>query len=341
MGACAQEHGDEAHDVLKWDRDSEGTEIMAVLSGEVWSDGPWRVNKAWGGCKPPLELYLTEDGDLYCSMTADLGLHADKNDHIGLLERRCSEIGAAFVYLSLSTDNPQTPWWQFYVRVVDLSASVHRLYQWALATSVELTYPHPVEEGTPALVIELLRSGLAHNLAGRRESAWLEVKSQRYETLVKEVPKSFRRAQQIELAQDVARFANSSEGGVLLIGFPEVDGLLPSPTPVPFDEQHLKSYQDTVQHFVYPLVEGLRMEMHPDGAGRYIVSVLVPPQREQQRPFLVRGVIVGEKYEGAFIGIVRRVGEGSVAIRIEEVHALLKMGSAWDSLAPRRDGSAG
>ncbi len=109
---------------------------------------------------------------------------------------------------------------------------------------------------------------------------------------------------------------------------------------MPFDEEHLKSYQDTIQYFVYPLVEGLRLETHAYGNNRYIVSILVPPQRHNQRPFLVRGVMVGDKYEGAFIGIVRRTGEASIAIRIEEVHALLKMGSACDNWKLHRDSTS-
>jgi hypothetical protein len=59
-----------------------------------------------------------------------------------------------------------------------------------------------------------------------------------------------------------------------------------------------------------------------------IILVLVPPQPEELKPFLVTGAIVGDRVEGAFISIVRRRGEHSIPISAPAIHASLAAGRA-------------
>lgn len=151
------------------------------------------------------------------------------------------------------------------------------------------------------------------------ENLWLDVKSADY---------NLRGARgQIEFGQDVARFANS-EGGIIILGVGEKkDGehaVIRKIHPIPnvISEDSRRGILDRV---VYPRIENLRVTNFPYGDG-HIVVVSVPPQPEHLKPFLVKGAIVGDKVEGAFVSIVRRRGEDSVIIDITEIHAMITKG---------------
>ncbi|MFF3443256.1 helix-turn-helix domain-containing protein [Streptosporangium sp. NPDC002721] len=155
------------------------------------------------------------------------------------------------------------------------------------------------------------------------ESLWIDVKSRDY--------MSGSRGE-IEFGQDVARFANSEEGGLLVLGVGEkkdgkgakIGKIHPIAKVIPEDQR-----RKILDKVVYPRIDGLRVanfpyqDKHGDG---YIVVVDVPPQPEHLKPFLVKGAIVEGKVEGAFIGIVRRRGEDSIPTDIAEIHAMMTKG---------------
>ncbi|MGY0004612.1 AlbA family DNA-binding domain-containing protein [Micromonospora sp. I033] len=172
---------------------------------------------------------------------------------------------------------------------------------------------------------DLLRSGKFNVLVGQPESATLEVKSQGY-TLDDEAGK-------IELAQDVARFANAEKGGVLVIGMrtKRIRGeeVISRITPVRNAPKNAPSrYRSTIDRRVYPPIDGLEVgavEVESNGS---IILVKVPPQPEELKPFIVHGAMVGGRSEGAFISIVRRRDEGSIPISGPAIHAWLSAGRA-------------
>jgi hypothetical protein len=168
----------------------------------------------------------------------------------------------------------------------------------------------------------LLRAGRASMLIGQEESQWLEVKSAPYD-LAKDHAK-------IELAQDAARFANAEVGGVLIVGArtrgrPEVVSAI---CPAPLRQLSASRYRATLDARVYPPIEGLHVETMDYGQGRGLLIVIVPPQPEALKPFLVHGALVGGRVEGAFISIVRRRGEGSIVTSAPAIHAMLVAGRA-------------
>lgn len=57
-----------------------------------------------------------------------------------------------------------------------------------------------------------------------------------------------------------------------------------------------------------------------------LVLVEVPPQPEELKAFLVSGAVVHGRVEGAFISIVRRRGEHSLAISPAGIHAAVPAG---------------
>jgi hypothetical protein len=166
----------------------------------------------------------------------------------------------------------------------------------------------------------LLRAGRASMLIGREESQWLEVKSAPYD-LTQEHDK-------IELAQDVARFANAEVGGALIVGArtrgrPEVISAI---NPLPLRQLSASRHGAVLDARVYPPVDGLHVETMDYGRDRGLLIVVVPPQPEVLKPFLVHGAVVRGRVEGAFISIVRRRGEGSIVTSAPAIHAMLVAG---------------
>lgn len=178
-----------------------------------------------------------------------------------------------------------------------------------------------------ASALDLARANRAELLVGLTESSWLEVKSQGYDLTGD--------AGRIELAQDVARFANGTCDGLLLIGLTakvkkgveRVTSIHPSAV-----EHDVPRYFKAVDQKVFPPVQDLVIENLPvrtlDGRSGHILAILVPAQPEESKPFLVHGAVVNGKVEGAFISIVQRRGEHSVPVRAEAIHSTLAAGRA-------------
>lgn len=170
-------------------------------------------------------------------------------------------------------------------------------------------------------VLRKLHAGLFDELVGEPETSWLEFKSSA--DLDSETGR-------VELARDVARFANSEKSGVLVIGLrtSRVDGIdiATKVTPVSAADHNCQRYLDIVDQRVYPPVRGL--EIYSIGAGKEhaIIVIIIPAQREQDKPFLVHGEVIDERTERVFFSIVRRRGESSIPVTAREVHALLAAG---------------
>lgn len=174
---------------------------------------------------------------------------------------------------------------------------------------------------------DLVRAGRADLLVGMDESDWLEAKSRPH--LVES------EAGRIELAQDIARFANGESPGLLVVGLTTkrrqgrdvITSVLPSR-----ERYDAGRYHRTLDQRIFPPVEGLIVETasvptngNSDG---HVLVFYVPAQPEELKPFLVHGAIVGDRVEGAFISIVRRRGEHSVPTRPESIHTALAAGRA-------------
>lgn len=171
-------------------------------------------------------------------------------------------------------------------------------------------------------VLALVKAGSAEVLLGQVETEWLEVKSQAYRLADD--------GQKIELAQDVARFANAEGGGVLLIGVKtkkvgDLD-VLRKVSPAPLDQLRPARYRKVIDRRVFPPVEGLQIEVHAASEQSGYLAIHIPPQPEELKPFLVHGAVVGGRVEGAFISIIRRRGEDSIPASPASIHSMLVAG---------------
>ena len=189
---------------------------------------------------------------------------------------------------------------------------------------------------TPHTAALLVRAGLPRLLSGIPESAWIEVKKQPYNL---DAPSPVGTAQKIELAQDIARFANGDKDALLVVGMSstKIDGrdIVGNLHPASLSALSPKRYQAIIDARVYPAIEGLNVQAVDLGNGRGVLLIEVPAQPGEYKPFLVHGAIVGERVEGAFISIVRRRGEESTTLTASNIHAMLVAGRAY--LNPNQD----
>jgi hypothetical protein len=178
---------------------------------------------------------------------------------------------------------------------------------------------------TPQSALMILRAGRPDLLLGQPESSWLEAKRMAYELA--------RDAGRIELAQDVARFANAEAGGLLVVGIATHKALgvdtLSAVMPWNATAATVGRYRAVLNQRSYPPPDDLTAEVvNVKVTGGQLLVIHVPPQPEELKPFLVQGAIVNGKVEGAFISIVRRRGEDSVPITAQAIHSTLAAGRA-------------
>ena len=144
----------------------------------------------------------------------------------------------------------------------------------------------------------------------------------------------------IELAQDVARFANGETDAVLAIGYKEAkiaDRIeISGVAPVKLARFNAAQYQAVLDERIVPPLVGLVVEQVEIGDGKGIVFIFVPRQPEEMQPYLVHGAIVGSDVEGKFFSIVQRRGEGSINITAAQIHTYIAAGRAFLRQQERR-----
>lgn len=140
----------------------------------------------------------------------------------------------------------------------------------------------------PGEVEELLAESREIDLLGQPEEDWLDFKEQPY--VLKNEKARW------ELAKDVANMASNSGGGCIVIGvgtkrdpddFEEVaDTIKPFPCELVDDQR----YRDTVDSFAYPPIRGMKIRQFRRHNG-CLAMIVVPPQAEDDRPFLLKRVV--------------------------------------------------
>lgn len=173
-------------------------------------------------------------------------------------------------------------------------------------------------------------------LLGQPESGVFDVKGKPYNLTPPEA--------RLELALDVASFANTTTGGVLVIGASTekddarrdvVQSVHGYSGAVGIDPAQ---YRDVLSGWVYPAIEGIEFESIILDHGRTLFAILVPPQAEAIRPFIVKRSMLkkAKGLSGDFSIPVRR-GDAKSYLRAEEIHALIRTGSLRNVILP--DGS--
>jgi hypothetical protein len=176
-------------------------------------------------------------------------------------------------------------------------------------------------EITRERALDLLRGGRVDVLLGRREGTWLDCKRTPY-------PKTD--VGRLELAKDVAAFANA-DGGVLALGIATRKDnnveIASAVMPCVLGAVNVHSYRRTIQRRVHPYPE--RLEIFPiSDSGGEVWIISIPPQPEELKPFLVHGAVVGGRLNDNYFSIVTRREDEAVPTTTVAVHSLLSAGLA-------------
>ncbi|KQO11252.1 hypothetical protein ASF06_00845 [Agreia sp. Leaf244] len=177
------------------------------------------------------------------------------------------------------------------------------------------------ESDTPAAVMEKLRVGAWSTLLGMAESDWLEVKRAMYGL--------GDARQRFELALDVSSFANSKDGGMIIIGFgtgQDAFGrdVIDNTAGITRLEASVARIEDVIQQLVSPAPQGLVIDVfHQDH--RSVLAILIPSQSAAWLPFLVEGVVLdGAKMYGQGFTWVERRGTSKRAVSLADVQLRLR-----------------
>ncbi|MEU2030426.1 AlbA family DNA-binding domain-containing protein [Nocardia amamiensis] len=171
----------------------------------------------------------------------------------------------------------------------------------------------------PALFFaEILRSGIS-TIVGAIESETFDVKRSHY---------SKDERGRLEIAKDIAAFANSGRGGVIIIGastsrdsvnrdvVTDLHGAEADPGAV-------SRYMDALNGLLYPEVRGVEMR-YIDKGDDILFAILVPPQETEDKPFIVRGGITSAgRISSALFQVPVRKGDSNTSRKVEEVHKFL------------------
>jgi schlafen family protein len=186
---------------------------------------------------------------------------------------------------------------------------------------------------TQAELVLALERGQFDQVLNTAESAWIEFKESAY---ILQQP-----YQKWELAKDVAAFANS-QGGVIVLGYrtqrPE-NALVDTANehrPVPKAMINWDAYRQTIASWVHPHLDGLTAHWFPGdpAVDRAVFVLIVPPQREERKYFVVRELDRPDgTFPGAF-GVPIRQGDAVSWLRPEILHDLVR-----EALGVRRGGS--
>jgi hypothetical protein len=166
----------------------------------------------------------------------------------------------------------------------------------------------------------LLLTGRPDVLLGQPESTWLEAKRKGYGLQHSEVEK-------YEYARDLASFANSENGGLLVIGLAtDTDNagidVIRKVTPCKPGALNTQSYAHVAHSKIVPPIEGLEISRITVDDGEMLV-IRVPPQAEYLKPFLVAGAVINGKVTGAFVSLPQRRGTDKWNMSPEAIHSLL------------------
>ncbi|MEU1477050.1 ATP-binding protein [Streptomyces sp. NPDC005760] len=176
-----------------------------------------------------------------------------------------------------------------------------------------------VNLSTPSGAYNLVSAGFPALVLGEAENEWLEVKQENYGIAAD--------SQKYEFACDVASFANSDSGGLIVLGIaserdPSGNDVLARITPCRRGSINVQRYMQILRERVVPPVEGLRLDVIPIDLGD-IMAVYIPPQPEEIKPFIVKGAMIDSKVRGSFFSIPHRRGSEKWAMSPEAVHSML------------------
>ncbi len=170
---------------------------------------------------------------------------------------------------------------------------------------------------------ELVLAGRADLLIGQHEHQTFEAKGALYN---RSAPDG-----RYELAKDVAAFANSVNGGLIVCGLRtrKVKGsdVVKAAEPLKLAGVQVRDWIKAVLRLVVPAPEGFAVRTYPRSAAAGYVLIVVPSQPEHVKPFLVQA---GRRSDGRIVEtdvtVPIRIGEDTEYSDAAALHGMLTAG---------------
>jgi hypothetical protein len=171
---------------------------------------------------------------------------------------------------------------------------------------------------------QALYRGDPEALLGERECAWLDVKGGIYPL---ELPKGAE-----ELAKDVAAFANTPHGGLLVVGFTtrkeNGEEIVETLKPVPRRLVDLDQYRQVIATRVLPSLREVTVEWIARENDLGVLFIDIPAQPRSSQLFVVPAPTGNAEVSKTAIGVPVRRGDGTTWLRPYEIRHLIGLGYA-------------
>ncbi|MGW4981630.1 AlbA family DNA-binding domain-containing protein [Streptomyces mirabilis] len=146
-----------------------------------------------------------------------------------------------------------------------------------------------------------------------------------------------------ELVKDVAAFANTSTGGLLIIGFKTRTAnaveTVSEVTPVPRTLVNTDTYRKLIDERVFPQVQDLELTWIDRGDGKGVLSIDIPVQPAAARPFVIPAPTGRDEKSVGGLAVPVRRGDRTVFWSAPEAHRRLSAG--WMAIgSPAADDSS-
>ncbi|KOU92409.1 hypothetical protein ADK92_27890 [Streptomyces sp. XY533] len=185
-------------------------------------------------------------------------------------------------------------------------------------------------------VRKALSAGDLEALIGLEECGWMDVKSGPYV-----LDKGAHHKE--ELVKDVAAFANTSTGGLLIIGFKTRTAnaveTISEVTPVPRALVSTDTYRKLIDERVFPQVQDLELTWIDRSEGKGVLSIDIPAQPAAARPFVIPAPTGKDEKSATGLAVPVRRGDRTVFWSGPEAHRRLSAG--WMAIgSPSADDSS-
>jgi hypothetical protein len=159
-------------------------------------------------------------------------------------------------------------------------------------------------------------------LVGQPESEWMEVKAAPYRL---DTDRG-----KLELAKDVAAFANRPEGGVIVLGLEtRKNGGKDVIRRVRLFDLALidvSRYRNILNQYVFPPVSQMEIKALPVHGNKGFAFIRVPPQPPESKPLLVIGHLVEGRRSTTYLSLPVRAGDSVEFRNPASLHSLLVAG---------------
>ncbi|MEV7099302.1 hypothetical protein AB0M80_41400 [Amycolatopsis sp. NPDC051045] len=171
---------------------------------------------------------------------------------------------------------------------------------------------------------QALRRGDPEALLGERECVWLDVKDGVYRL---EQPKGPE-----ELAKDVAAFANTRDGGLILVGFTTRkeygEEIVEALNPVPRKLIDLDRHRQLIATRVIPALREVSVDWLDCGNGLGVLIIDIPAQPQSSQLFAVPAPTGTSEVSKIALGVPVRRGDGTTWLRPHEIQHFVGLGWA-------------